>query len=417
MAALHTEASTPRILTGSERLDAAWQSFWSDFGETRDILFGSPLYGRNDDIRASASFLLHQLLYVGHALTLQPDQKYPVDYGSMFQWPAHNTFGLPSPDNTFGIFYLDGRETYRFHGRRNTVYKVWMVVYHGFFGDEDTRQMAEMQIDDFAMNPDGTFEIILSADRHDGNWIEIDRTSRNVPFMLRQNHLDWAGEVDAEWHIERVDIDETQHNPIHDEAEVARRIEVAGRVMVHMANMSRFADRLVLKGADGEYNRFLDLTGPEISKFGTFNRAHYGNAVYEIAPGEALVMTVDQPEDSEYWNVQIGDIWYQIEDYVHHQTSLNQVQAARDGDGLFRLVIAHEDPGVANWLETSGRTVGILVWRVYGPRGHVAMPKLERMPLDKVRERLLADTPVMDAARRREQRRARREAAAKRWRF
>lgn len=415
MSEIETEVLLAARPSGSPRMDEAWRDFHASFAQVRDILYDSPLYAYSEDTRGGANFLLHQLLYVGHSLTLQPDQQHPLLYGRPFQWPGHNTYGLPSPDNNFGLAFLDGRETYRLFGRRNTVYKIWMVVYHGFFGDEDPRQMAEMQIDDFAMNPDGTFEIILSADRHEGNWIEIDRNSRNVPLMMRQNHLDWENEVLADWHIERVDLGRTTPSMLMAEDEIARRIEVAGRVMVHMANMSRFSDRLVLKGTGGAFNQLHDLNGPDISRFGTFNRAHYGNAVHQIGRGEALIVTLEQPEDSEYWNVQIGDVWYQIEDYVYRQTSLNQLQARRDSDGLFRLVIAHEDPGVANWLDTSGRELGILVWRVYGPRGHIEMPRIDRVPLAEVRQHLPADTPAFPPASRSEQLRRRRLAGQRRW--
>jgi hypothetical protein len=401
--------------SGSETMDAAWLSFFDSFAKVRDIIYDSPLYNRNEDIRGAGNHLIHQLLYVGHSMTLQPHQHYPTSYGPLFQWPAFNTYGLPSPDNTFGLVFLDGRETYRMTGRRNTVYTLWMVVYHGFFGDENPGQMAEMQIDDFAMDADGNFEIVISADRQEGNWIEIDRESRNVPIMLRQNHLDWENEQAVEWSIERVERNGFKPAMIHDEAEIARRIIVAGRVMVHMANMSRFADRLVLANAGGKYNCFTDLSGPQISKFGTFNRAHYGNALYEIGPDEALIVTLREPDGNEYWNMQVGDIWYQTEDYVHHQTSLNQLQAERSSDGLYRIVIAHEDPGVANWLDTLGRQVGLAVWRVYGPRDAFDMPQLERVSLADLASHLPADTAPFSPEKRKDRLRRRREAARKRW--
>ena len=40
--------------------------------------------------------------------------------------------------------------------------------------------------------------------------------------------------------------------------------------------------------------------------------------------------------------------------YWSHTTSLNMTQMAADDDGNFTLVVAHEDPGVHNWLDTCG---------------------------------------------------------------
>jgi hypothetical protein len=45
-------------------------------------------------------------------------------------------------------------------------------------------------------------------------------------------------------------------------------------------------------------------------------------------------------------------------DYRYHLASLNSGQAAVDGDGPVRLVIAPRDPGVWNWLDTAGHHEG-----------------------------------------------------------
>lgn len=405
----------PRTDTGSAILNQAWSDFWRSVAEARETIESSPLYAHSQDTRTQANHLLHQLLSVGHVLAVQPQQMYPTFYGRSFQWPLHNTFGLPSPDNSFGLCFLDGTQTYRLSGRRNTVHNVRMVLYHGFWCDPNPGQMAEMELDDFDINPDGTFEIILSAKRHEGNWLEIDGTSRNVPLMVRRNHLDWEKEVDAELHVERIDLDDHLPQLILTEGEVAHRIAAAGRIITHMANMSRFADRLVLPAVNGACNTFYDLSGPGISSFGTFNRAHYINAVYECAEDEALVVTIPEIPDADYWNIQTGDIWYQTEDYVFHQTSLNLRQATPDRDGLRRFVVAHRDPGVANWLDLGGRTFGILVWRVYGPKGVVPVPALQRVGFDTLSSHLPADTARFSAEERREQLRRRRTSGARRW--
>ncbi|HEY6870880.1 MAG TPA: DUF1214 domain-containing protein [Novosphingobium sp.] len=405
----------PALPTGSAVLDQAWRAFWTSVGEARETIYTSPLYGHSPETRTQGNHLLHQLLYVGHVLAVQPQQLYPTFFGHPFQWPQHNTYGLPSPDNTFGICFLDGTRRYRLHGRRNTVHNVRMVLYHGFWGDPNPAQMAELELDDFAIGPDGSFEIVLSADPVEGNWLQIDGASRNVPLMVRQNHLDWETEVRAELHIERLDLDDDRPQLVLDEAQVAQRIATAGRIITHMANLARFADRLVLPAVGGAYNSFTDLSGPNITTFGTFNHAHYVNAVYQCGLDEALVVTVPEVADADYWNVQVGDIWYQSEDYVYHQTSLNVKQSTRDADGFYRFVIAHRDPGVANWIDASGRTFGLLVWRIYGPPGAVPVPAIERVALAEVDAMLPAGTLRCTPDERRAALRRRHEASKRRW--
>ena len=46
-----------------------------------------------------------------------------------------------------------------------------------------------------------------------------------------------------------------------------------------------------------------------------------------------------------------------------HQSSLNGHQSAIDDDGMVRVVVAHEDPGVANWLDTAGHSAGPVILR------------------------------------------------------
>jgi hypothetical protein len=53
-------------------------------------------------------------------------------------------------------------------------------------------------------------------------------------------------------------------------------------------------------------------------------------------------------------------MWYVSMDFVNHQTSLTGDQAHVDPDGLLRFVISEQDPGVANWLETTGHPRGYL---------------------------------------------------------
>ena len=49
-----------------------------------------------------------------------------------------------------------------------------------------------------------------------------------------------------------------------------------------------------------------------------------------------------------------------------YQTSLTADQARIDADGMLRFVISQHDPGVANWLELTGRTRGYVQVRWQG---------------------------------------------------
>ncbi len=59
-----------------------------------------------------------------------------------------------------------------------------------------------------------------------------------------------------------------------------------------------------------------------------------------------------------YQGIQLGSMWYISLDYINHQTSLTRDQARTDPDGMLRFVISDRNPGVANWLELTGRRRG-----------------------------------------------------------
>ena len=52
-------------------------------------------------------------------------------------------------------------------------------------------------------------------------------------------------------------------------------------------------------------------------------------------------------------------------DYLYRPTSITRARAAVDSDDVIRLVIAHRDPGVENWLDTQGFGSGNLTYRCF----------------------------------------------------
>jgi hypothetical protein len=74
----------------------------------------------------------------------------------------------------------------------------------------------------------------------------------------------------------------------------------------------------------------------------------------------------------------------QTYDYANRRISRNRRQTRLDPDGSFRLVIAHRDPGVANWLDTEGRGFGIVFWRFMLPESEIETPEAEVVPFERV---------------------------------
>lgn len=113
---------------------------------------------------------------------------------------------------------------------------------------------------------------------------------------------------------------------------------------------------------------------PEIpaGDIGFANRsAAYAMAPYMIGPEQALVMEGRFPK-CRFANVMLWNRFLQTYDYATRQISLNRKQTQQSADGGFRIVIAHKDPCVPNWLDTQGKPFGLVYWRFIMPEGDVA---------------------------------------------
>jgi hypothetical protein len=72
-----------------------------------------------------------------------------------------------------------------------------------------------------------------------------------------------------------------------------------------------------------------------------------------LEPDEALVVTATAA-GARFRNTVLCDAFHLSLNYWSRTGSLNMTQMAPDEDDTFTYVVAHEDPGVHNWLDTGG---------------------------------------------------------------
>jgi hypothetical protein len=80
----------------------------------------------------------------------------------------------------------------------------------------------------------------------------------------------------------------------------------------------------------------------------------------------------------------IWNRWLQTNDYAHRPVSLNRAQTQVRADGWFDVVIAHRDPGVANWIDTEGKPFAMVFWRFFLPEGSIETPRARVVPFAEV---------------------------------
>ncbi|MCE2392487.1 MAG: hypothetical protein J4G09_13585 [Proteobacteria bacterium] len=76
----------------------------------------------------------------------------------------------------------------------------------------------------------------------------------------------------------------------------------------------------------------------------------------------------------------------------HFTSSLNGHQAVSGSDGVYRLVIAHSDPDIPNWLATAGHREGIIFYRYHLAKTR-PVPTARRVALEDLESLLPADSP------------------------
>jgi len=107
---------------------------------------------------------------------------------------------------------------------------------------------------------------------------------------------------------------------------------------------------------------------------------------WKLAPDEALIIEVTPPKGL-YWGYSLGNVWWETIDYGNRQSSLNGFQAVVDDDGKVRVVVAHQDPGVANWLDTAGHSEGPIILRCVRTES-APVPETRVVPFDHLSDEL-----------------------------
>jgi hypothetical protein len=88
----------------------------------------------------------------------------------------------------------------------------------------------------------------------------------------------------------------------------------------------------------------------------------YALGPYALGPDDALVMDVTFPACA-YASAAVWNRFSQTVDRRFHRSTINHTEAVPGRDGSTRVVLAHRDPGVDNWLDTGGRERGTIFWR------------------------------------------------------
>jgi len=318
----------------------------------------------------------------------------------------------PNPDDIYLYAPIRGDLTYKVAGNRGTCAIVNFNTQKGWVGlvDDMSGMGHARDYDDRQLKTDerGDFELIFSAKRPEGwlgNWAEI--TPESDSLIVRYRMVDWEKERDPQLSIEC--LDKVSPKPRLNPEEILERIRQMSRLPLRY-NQTFLSIQNSVKERVGT-NVFV-----QEQYAGGLTQQVYWPAVFEIEDGEALILETEMPAQRHYWNVQMNDPYFNAVEIVYRFSSINEATAKFSSDGRFRAVVAAEDPGVPNWLDTGGFHEGTIYGRWFACDS-APMPTLKRVKLADVRSHLPADTPIVTPEQRDDELRRRVRAAQRRRRW
>jgi hypothetical protein len=326
-------------------LPQAWSYLLKRLGDAAQIVESDSVNRNRVDFAAGMRHLLVLLAAgVDEALRFDPD---PILSVARTSTDDVVTWGMECPDCIYTRATMRGGESYRLFGNRGTARYVGLQTMNGIVSTDNTLA------DELDMDADGNFEVVLSADESDGNWMRID--GEHPTLTVRHFFYDWDTEVPSSLHIERLcDAGEGQRSTLDADVAVSRQLVALGD-FIH-DNLQFFLQF----GGAAPPNGFLPPIDRTAMGAAAENRPVIGR--WELQPDEALILEVEPPQ-GVYWSYSLGNPWWETIHYGRHQSSLNGHQAVVDSDGLVRVVLCGRDPGVANWLDTAGFSNGAMIMR------------------------------------------------------
>lgn len=262
-----------------------------------------------------------------------------------------------NPDNIYRGAFLRGGERYEVSGRFDLKRRASQFIIQlgpgepGFapklagLKPEAVETLAVFDERELEIAPDGSFRFTIGG--ASGAAKHVVTPPGPVSIGFRDSLSDWR-QVPAQVSIRHLD-------PVlpraYDPEELRRR--VVGRVGDYVRNWAEFPKYWFGGLKPNTYG------GPQGREGGW---GFVTGLRFALAEDEALAVTISRG-GAGYTGFQVVDPWTIAADARNNLTSLNLAQAAPDRDGNYTYVIARSDPGVSNWLDTTGLNSGFAVIR------------------------------------------------------
>jgi Protein of unknown function (DUF1214) len=332
------------------QLTVLTQSFADAVVEAEQIIRSAPHAQTAQDLAEGYDYLAGSI-----QASLHMAWAYERDFPYFVQSTGPYTkLGLDNPDTLYLHAYLRDDAQYVVTGVRGTTRDLSFQVLNGDYSPvEVPDSLTAFDDRELDIAADGSFELWFGPPRPDGPKNYFPLGAGSAMLVVREVYGDWANEKRGTLRIQRADMIGQAPEP-PDETLLAKRYAVAGKILLsRLRTFLAFPEWFYLKEPVNTMTPPRRTPGGLASQFSSAGH-------FDLAADQAMIVTVpDAGRDlAPYQGIQLGSMWYISLDYISHQTSLTADQARRDPDGQLRFVITQNDPGLANWLELTGRQRG-----------------------------------------------------------
>jgi len=316
-------------------------------------------------------------------IAVNADANYPRVYrvySPAAEWLGNRVpesrWGQENPDNIYRIVPIAFGGRYVVHGRRGP--NPPSDVSYTLVADTNTSiTVGLLGQKDIVTESDGSFAITLDETPANGrpNHIQVTPDARYL--FIRDSLGDWR-QTPNFLRVER------SNAPTREPLSLDELAAQAAKVMRDGVQPAYYWCRLVLNGPSGAMKQphGTGASGGLLTQVSS-------SGWFALNPDEAVIVSF-APIAAAYCSMVLYDLWGRSLEYRDHLTSLNSSQMVADGDGNFTFVIAAKDPGVRNWLDTTG-----LHEFAVGLRWQGISPEVKEPP--QVHTRVVAGTALAGA--------------------
>ncbi|ROO85455.1 uncharacterized protein DUF1214 [Actinocorallia herbida] len=322
---------------------------------------------RADGFRALLRGLHHQLA------RFEVDRERPelVEFNGWRQ-----KFFMDNPDTRYWVADVRDDRCYRITGHPGGSVYQSVTAYASASGGVGTT--ARIDSDAIALDADGGFTLLVGGpEPGDGTaWLPLPEGAKQL--WVRHFHDDVAADAHGWAAIEPVAAPAAPPPPI-DPARFSHGLSRLAKTVGFMPGVFGAVQGQVPANAVHHWAEMANgaaYTEPGI---------HYLRGAWKLEPGQALVVE-GATVPCRHWSVLLYSRFLNSLDHRHRQVSRTGGTATAP-EGTYRFVLAAEDPGVPDWLDTEGRESGLFVLRFLQAEREPVLPTVRVCPVGALEPR------------------------------